>query len=132
MEHGEAEKKIRLYRERAELEKSVRRAPPNTGDFLQGVNVFSETQQEVTPQDPLGPFICKKDLTFNDCELKVLSRGPKFMVRADPIREEFDVEIENMIVKKKLDTAFSDEEDIPQGIEMNTDAQPYQFTHYVS
>ena len=54
------------------------------------------------------------------------------MVRADPIREEFDVEIENMIVKKKLDTAFSDEEDIPQGIEMNTDAQPYQFTHYVS
>ena len=56
-EYLEADKKIKLYKERADVENSVRRAPQHTGEILSGVNVFLADQQDVTPQDPLGPFV---------------------------------------------------------------------------
>ena len=106
-----ADEKVRWHKEKSELVKSFEKAPPHTEEILSGVNVFCENNSMV-PQDPLGPFICDESLVFSDCELKLLAKGPKFMIRSEPTSEEFEVEIEKMVVKKKLDTAFNTEEDL--------------------
>ena len=104
----EADEKIRLHRDRHDIEKSFKTAPPDTSEVLSGVNLFSVEQ--VDPQDPLGPFICHESLKFSDQELKLLARGPKFMVRTEMSREDFDVEVKKMVAKQKLDGAFNKEE----------------------
>ena len=108
-----ADKKISLYKERDILEKSMKLAPPNTTDILSGVNLFMAEQANVKPEDPLGPFNCSKDIRLSENELKLLSRGPKFMVRECPTKEDFDIEVEKMIVKNKYNDAFRiNEEDL--------------------
>ena len=108
-----ADKKISLYKERDVLEKSLKSAPPNTANILSGVNLFKNDQTELGPAKPLGPFNCSKEIKLSENELKVLSRGPKFMVRDCPTKEEFDIEVERMIVKNKYNEAFKiDEEDL--------------------
>ena len=102
LEYEKADKKIQLCKNKNELEKSLREAPAHTGEILAGVNLFSEVQGDLSPEEPLGPFICDKNLVFSKNELKLLSRGPKFMVRSDLSVEDFDVELEKMVVKKRL------------------------------
>ena len=92
-------------------DKSMKEVPEHTKEFLTGVNIFSTNHDEVLPQEPLGPFICSPDIKFNEYELKILSRGPKFMVRQDLSKEEYSVDIEKMIVKKKFNRMFNEFED---------------------
>ena len=45
---------------------------------------------------------------FDENELSILSRGPNFIVRESLSKEEFNIEVEKMIVKKNNDLAFSE------------------------
>ena len=54
-------------------------------------------------------MVCDESLRFNANESKLLSRGPKDMVRQELSLEEFRVQMEKMIVKQKLDNAFKDD-----------------------
>ena len=109
-EYDKADKKIQFYREKSVAEKSMKRVPSEASELLLGVNIFSP-DQNVKPQPPLGPFICHDSIKFSDNEMKILSRGPKFMIRNDLSEEEFKVDIEKMIVKKKYDNCFNEKED---------------------
>ena len=111
LEIRKAENKVGLYRERNEVEKSLRQAPNATGDLLAGVNLFNDSQA-LNPEDAHPPFICHDSLEFNDNELKLLARGPKFMLRGELSKEDFDVEVEKMIVKRKFEQKFKTEEDL--------------------
>ena len=101
IELNRAENKIRWYKERNEVEKSLRQAPPLTGDILSGVNLFNDAEA-VKPEEANPPFICNKSLEFSDDELKLLARGPKFMLRSELSKEDFDIEVEKMVAKENL------------------------------
>ena len=53
-----AEKKIHLYKEKEELQKSIKIAPPKTSEILNGVNLFSSDQNELVSELLVGPFVC--------------------------------------------------------------------------
>ena len=82
-EYSHADKKIRFYRDKYELNKLKKEIPVESSEFLKGVNIFSP-DVDVKPQDPLGPFICDPSIKLNADELNILSRGPKFMIRSTP------------------------------------------------
>ena len=61
---GTAKKKVEWYREKEILTKSFIEAPDFAKDLLSGVNIFSEDQNNLIPEEPLGPFICDPKITF--------------------------------------------------------------------
>ena len=89
------------------MAKVVSAAPNETSEFLSGVNVFNLDKKSMKPEPASEPFICDPSIKLNSNELKLLARGPKFMVREDVKEGDFEVELEKMIAKKKLDSAFS-------------------------
>ena len=93
----DAKSKIDHIVNKEKIQKSLKVAPSGTESLLSGVNVFSKDQQKVKPEDFAPPFICHKDIKLSKNELKVLSRGPKFMVREEIDEELFEVEMEKMI-----------------------------------
>ena len=58
VEMADADKTISLYRERHVFERSLKVTPTYALELLNDVNIFSTSQAEVNPQEPLGPFIC--------------------------------------------------------------------------
>ena len=90
------------------VEKSVKNAPENTSELLSGVNIF-QNDLEILPQVPLGPMICDEKIDLNKNELRLLSRGPKFMVRDELALEDFKVEMEKMVAKQKYENAFNED-----------------------
>ena len=109
-EYSKAEKKIKFYGEKNHLNKSLKAVPPETSEFLSGVNLFS-SEHPLEPAEPLGPFICHESIKLSNDELMILSRGPKFMIREDLSLEDHKVDVEKMVVKKKFDRCFEDMED---------------------
>ena len=47
------------------------------------------------------PVICDKTIRLSEEEIAILSRGPKFAVRGELIEEDFSIELEKMICKRK-------------------------------
>ena len=88
------------------LERELKSAPPETSEILSSVNIFSEMQNSVIPEESLGPFICDPAIKLSENELKILARGPKFMVRDEINQEDFEVELERSIAKEKYDSMF--------------------------
>ena len=107
----DAKAKIDHYVMRNNLEKAKKCAPFGTESLLSDVNVFSEIQSEIEPAPPEEPFICHKDINLTENEIKILSRGPNFMVRDELDREMFCVNLEKMVTKKKFNSAFEEKED---------------------
>ena len=91
------------------VEKSVKNAPENTSELLSGVNIF-QNDLEILPQVPLGPMICDEKIDLNKNELRLLSCGPKFMVRDELALEDFKVEMEKMVAKQKYENAFNEDD----------------------
>ena len=110
-----SERKIRLYKEKNELQKSIKVAPANTSEILDGVNIFS-ADQNVVPEQLQGPFNCDESLVFTENEIKILSKGPKYLVREELSKEDFSVEVEKMVAKKKIDNMVNDKEDLPDAV----------------
>ena len=107
---AESNKKIKFYKEKNELKKSIKQAPVETHEILSGVNLFMDNTN-IVPEQPMDPFICDKSIRLSKNELLLLSRGPKYMIRGDLSADEFKIEVEKMVCKKKLDNAFRDKED---------------------
>ena len=91
--------------------------------LMESVNIFS-SDHEILPQPPLGPFMCTKNIKLSADELKLLSRGPKFMIREDLSRENHQVDVEKMIVKQKYENCFSEKEDDSQNELQHQNKQP--------
>ena len=111
------EKKIQHLKVKDELKKSIRVIPQSTSELLNGVNLFSSDQKEVIPEPLVGPFICDESITFTEDELKILAKGPKYLVRDELSKEDFKVEVEKMVAKKKIDNMVRgrSEEDLSVG-----------------
>ena len=120
LEYEDADRKIKFYMDKSELNKSMKEIPKETSRFLNGVNIFS-ADQELVAEDPLGPFICHKSIKLTQDELNILSRGPKFMIRCDLSEEEHKIDVEKMIVKQKFDNCFNQCED-DSSVALNTSA----------
>ena len=71
--------------------------------MLSEVNVFRNSETKLGKEKSLGPMICDDSLKFNSDEMKILSRGPKFMVRNELDLEDFNVELEKMLFKQRFD-----------------------------
>ena len=110
-EMEDARKKIEHIRMKSLNENIIKQAPENTREFLSNVNVFTDQQSDVVPIEPEKPFICSKDITLTANELKVLARGPNFMVREAFNDDLFAVELEKSIAKQKYNDKFKDMED---------------------
>ena len=78
-----AKNKINHLREKEQFNVCMRQAPTETSEFLAGVNIFTSDQLNVKPEPPTKHFICDQSIKFTGQELKLLARGPKFMVRED-------------------------------------------------
>ena len=92
-------------------EKSIRNAPKETSEFLSHVNVFCEDQNNLKPLDPETPFLCSKDIILSKNELKLLARGPNFMIRENLDLKSFEIEVEKSVVKQKYNNLFTDKDD---------------------
>ena len=64
------------------------------------INVIREVDL-LQPEPPGMPMICDKNIKLSHSELSLLARGPRFSVRSELNEEEFEVELESMITKKK-------------------------------
>ena len=106
-EMSDARNKIDHLLEKEQLNNVIREAPGETSELLSGLSIFSPSQNELKPEPPTKPFVCDKSIELSPNELKLLARGPKYMVRDELSAEDFEVELEKMIAKKKLDTAFN-------------------------
>ena len=98
-----AKSKIIHLAEKNDARKVKKQAPPATLELLSEVNVFSKSETELGKEESLGPMICDDSLVFNNDEMKILSRGPKFMVRNELDIEDFNVEVEKMLFKQRFD-----------------------------
>ena len=110
-EMSDAKKKIEHIKWKDLREKEIRKAPIETSEYLSHVNVFTKHQKTLKPIDPEMPFICSKDIKLNSNELKLLARGPNFMIRDDLDKESFEIELEKSVVKQKYETMFSNKDD---------------------
>ena len=97
-------------KEKEQLNRVVREAPSETSEYLAAVNVFSPMQTSMEQEASTLPFICDPSIQLDENELKLLARGPKYMVRDDLSADDFEIELEKMIAKKKLNSAFNEEE----------------------
>ena len=88
--------------------------PESTKHILDGVSVFMKDEGELEVEEPKGLWICHDSLKFDNDELKLLSRGPKFMVREELSSVDFNVELEKMVAKKNFDYN-SNKDDCPTG-----------------
>ena len=104
-----AKRKVNRYKEIEMVEKSFKDAPEHTDRILSGVNIF-QSDQEVLPQKPLGPMICDKNISLSENEIKLLSRGPKYMVRDELALEDFMIELKKLVAKQKIDNAFNEDD----------------------
>ena len=98
-----AKLKIIHLAEKSEAKRVKKQAPPTTVELLSEVNVFKDSGTELGKEESLGPMVCDDSLKFNSDEMKVLSRGPKFMVRNELEFEDFNVEVEKMLFKQRFD-----------------------------
>ena len=105
------ENKFSHIQQKSLLSRSMKSAPPETAELLSDVNIFSQVQNSVVPEPSLGPFICDPKIKLSENELKLLAKGPKFMVRGELDPEVFEVNLEKMIAKNKYDSIFNDIED---------------------
>ena len=55
-------------------------------------------------------MICDENIKLSHSELSLLARGPKFSVRSELKDEEFEVELESMITKKKYRSSTEEED----------------------
>ena len=111
VEFAEANRKIEHIKWKDLRNKEIKTAPTGTTEFLSNVNVFKKSQKSLKPLDPEMPFICSDDIKLDSNELKLLARGPNFMIRDALDLETFNVELEKGIVKKKYDSLFSGKDD---------------------
>ena len=110
-EMAKAIKKVDHIKEREQLSKTVRNAPVDTLEYLSGVNIFSTSQHDVRPEPPSKPFICDPQIKFHENELKLLARGPKFMVRERLKNDEFELDLEKSFAKNKYNNIFKESKD---------------------
>ena len=110
-EMSEAKIKINHILEKEKLDKVIREAPAELCEYLSNVNIFSKSQHNVKPEPPTGPFLCHESIKFDENELSILNKGPKFMIRNDLDENEFELELEKMVAKKKINSAFKDKDD---------------------
>ena len=54
------------------------------------------------------PMICDKKIKLSAAEMAILSRGPKFAVRESLVEENFKIELEKMIFKRKYNSKDND------------------------
>ena len=94
----------------------MKEAPEATKQILSNVNIFSD-EQNMRPEPPTGLKVFDASLKFNEDELSVLAKGPKFMVRDKLSSEDFEVELEKMVVLAKYDRLFRGKDD-------NSEAKP--------
>ena len=113
-EMSEAKIKINHILEKEQLDKVVKEAPAELCEYLSNVNIFSKSQHKVKPEPPTGPFICHESIKFDEKELSILNKGPKFMIRSDLDENEFELELEKMVAKKKFNSAFKDKDDFSE------------------
>ena len=74
--------------------------PSDVKEYVREINVFKE---EVIPEHPADPMVCSKEIKLSRCEMALLRKGPKFMMRGDLDEQEFKVDLQKMIIKEKFD-----------------------------
>ena len=120
-EFDEMKKKVEHLKVKNQLESVVKTVPENTKELLYNVNIFNTDKHPVQPQDPEPPFMCDPTISLSDDELNLLAKGPKFMVRESLSKEEFGLELEKMVAKKKYDSQFKMEDDNTDDSQNETD-----------
>ena len=95
--------KIAHLKNKSELCRATKVIPEETRYLLDGVSVFSEVESNLEAEEPKGLWICHESLKFDEDELALLSRGPKFMVREELSSTDFNIELEKMIAKQNFE-----------------------------
>ena len=106
-----AKLKIKHIFEKNESDRATREAPSATVDLLSKVHVFCESRAELGTDEPAEPMICDDSIKLSKNELLALSRGPKFLVRSELYREQFNAEMEKMVFKQKFEEMSQGKDD---------------------
>ena len=93
-------RKYELCRAKQSIFNTTSKAPSETMEILEKVNIF---ESDLCPQDPGGPMICDSNIKLSKDELTLLSRGPRFMMCDKVTKESFCVELEKNDNKADLE-----------------------------
>ena len=79
----ENRKKIDHLKQKSVSEKVIKSVPENTKEFLSDVIIFGPNQTDLGPEPPHLPFVCDEKIVLDENEIKLLAKGPKYMVREE-------------------------------------------------
>ena len=65
------------------------------------LSIFGPPESLPSPEKPLGPFICDRNIKISPEELLVLQKDPKFSIRKMASNSEFQVELEKSLSKHR-------------------------------
>ena len=79
---------------------------PESIKKIEDLSVFAENGFEnVDPNLLERPMICDKNIVLCSAEIAVLSKGPEFAVWQEILEEDFKMELEKMVFKRKYSSA---------------------------
>ena len=110
-EISDCQAKIEHIKHKNEMDKILKSVPNCTEDLLSEVNIFDPNQTSVEPEKSDEPFICDSSIKLDENERAILAKGPKFMLREELDINDFNLELETMVAKKKYDSMFRSEDD---------------------
>ena len=80
--------------------------PTNLSRFS-SLSIFKRKEELPKPQKPLGPFVCSDEISLSRDEVAVLSRDPKFSICTDVSDFDFNVELERMLSKHRINEGIT-------------------------
>ena len=86
--------------------RSLSACPPRVKALLEKVDIF-DREKEIVQEPPESPMICHPDIKLTECELMILNKGPKFMVRRNVRLDEFCLEMEKSITKQNYNDIYN-------------------------
>ena len=80
----------------------IRTDPHSRLNMYKDLTIFKPSTEFPKPANPVGPFICKKEIKLSEDELRILSKQPKFSVRGNIDEIDMLAETERMLAKHRL------------------------------
>ena len=100
------------------INKKPQTVPPKYLMEYDGLRIFSPSDAFPKKEAPVGPYIGSESIFLSEGEKKLLSRDPKYSLRREVEKIDFETEVEKMNIKKKYGVQYKkeggDKIDIPQ------------------
>ena len=113
-----------LQKRRVEAQETSSFVIPDSLEKFKDLKIFSSDNLMVDGAEIDPPMVCDDDISLSHEELLLLSKGPKFSVRKDLKENEFKLEVEKSICKRKYSTFENPSLEVPENPEISSVKSP--------